>query len=677
MVGDAGAARKGRSRERDLYTDLGREAGRCRGDVGGLAEAAGAVPAPSAVPVATRAVTPADLRPYAAHVDGAELAAAAVRARRIGVGTDEVLVASGALGDADATRLLARDLGLPVAVPDASELPDDPAVAEAVLRTGTLVLGGEDGRPRFIMAARGRIAGRLRRALRRDAGLGARVALIAPGDLARCIAAACGPRLAAAATTRLACAEPLKSAATLRPGRIVARAAVGIGLPLALLLALAPGISLLAVQAALSLVFLAWIALRLAACLYVPPEEPVPALDARVLPVYSLLVPLYDEAASVPRLVAALGALDYPPEKLDIKLVVEADDHATRAAIAALALPPHMTEVAVAPVGPRTKPKALEAALPFARGSIVAVYDAEDLPEPDQLRRAVAAFHAGGPKVGCVQARLCIDNGGDSWISAQFAAEYAGQFDVLLPVLSALGLPIPLGGTSNHFRRPVLDQVGGWDPYNVTEDADLGIRLARAGWQTRVIASTTFEEAPVTRRAWIGQRTRWLKGWAQTLLVHGRRPRALARDLGAGGTLALLLLTAGPYVAALAHPLCVALFAADIWRGVAGLPCTTMVEVATSALTYATLVAGYGGAAATMMVGLRRRGVWPHWSTLALVPVYWLLLSVAAWRAVVELVRRPHHWQKTQHGLARRGTGGGLRSIASAPPPPRPAAAWN
>ncbi|MFG1202075.1 glycosyltransferase [Xanthobacter aminoxidans] len=665
MVGDAGAARKGRSHVShdagEDHRDLGRERVRAREG------ASVSAPLPSAV---AHALAAPELRPYLGHVDAQELRDAAARARDIGVGVDEVLVALGALDENAATHLLARDLGISVAAPSLPDLPDDPAMAEAVLRTGTLVLG--TGRPHFVMAARGRIVWRLRRALKRDAGLASRVELITPAVLARRIGSVCGPRFAAAATERLALSDPLKSASTLRPARIVGLGAAAIGLPLALLLALAPDMGLLAVQAALSLVFLAWIALRLAGCLYGPPEEPVPVLDARSMPVYSLLVPLYDEAASVPRLVDALSALDYPPEKLDIKLVVEADDHATRAAIAALELPPHMAEVVIAPVGPRTKPKALEAALPFARGSIVAIYDAEDLPEPDQLRRAVATFHAGGAKVGCVQARLCIDNGGDGWISAQFAAEYAGQFDVLLPALSALGLPIPLGGTSNHFRRRVLDQVGGWDPYNVTEDADLGIRLARAGWQTRVISSTTFEEAPVTRRAWVGQRTRWLKGWAQTLLVHGRRPRALMRDLGPGGTLALMLLTAGPYAAALVHPLCLALFIADIVRGVAGLPCTHMAEVVTSALTYTTLVAGYAGAAATMTVGLGRRGMRPGWRTIVGIPFYWLLLSVAAWRAVIELIRRPYHWQKTEHGAAHRGGGGGLRSSASAPPQPRP-----
>ena len=666
MVGDAGLAGKGRAFARDQARDSGRES----------AGEAAATPDQARFRSARPSPLPPDRAPYAATVSPAELELAAARARWTGVGVDEVLVASGRLDDAEATSLLAAHLGLDVADPDPALVPRDPAAAEAALRTGVMMMPSQGGRPHFVMAARGRVASRLRRALARDPGLKQRVRLIAPATLRRLVGTVCGPRIAAAAAARLALQDPLKSATSLKPARHIAALAVMLGAPLALLLLLAPGVGVLAVQAALSLLFLSWIAIRLAGCLYVPPEDPDPDIAERTLPLYSLLVPLYREAASVPGLIEALAALDYPPEKLDIKLVVEADDLETRAAIAARRLPPHMEEVAVADVGPRTKPKALSAALPFARGAFVAVYDAEDLPEPDQLRRALEAFRTGGPKVACVQARLCVDNGADSWIADQFAAEYAGQFDVLLPMLSALGLPIPLGGTSNHFRRRVLDAVGGWDPYNVTEDADLGIRLARAGWQTRVIASTTFEEAPVTVRAWLGQRTRWLKGWAQTLMVHGRRPRALVRDLGLGGTLALALLTAGPFAAALVHPLCLALLAADVWRGVLGLPRETLAEVLTSALTYTTLAAGYAGTAATLTIGLRRRGLKPGWRTIALIPVYWLLLSAAAWRAIVELVRRPYFWQKTEHGLGRR-RGAAVRSSAAAPPRPRPAAAWN
>lgn len=645
MVGDARSADKGWAGRRTEERNSPKSSA-----VHGLS----ATPAP-AVAARRRGAEPLpfELRPFVGHLPHDDLRTAARRARQLGVGADEVLVAQGVVDEAEATDLLATHLGLAVAAPEDAAPPPDAATAEAVLRTGVRIETPDGGRPRFTLAARGRDVRRLFRALRRDPGLAGRVRLAVPGAFRRAVLTAAGPMLAQAAVKRLPDRDPLKSAATLDPKRVLGRIALVVGLPLAGLVALAPEQGVLAVQALLSLVFLGWVSLRLASCTYDPPADLPPTLDDRQLPVYSLLVPLYREAASVPHLVTALGALDYPPEKLDIKLVVEADDAGTGAAIAALTLPPQMEEVPVPAVGPRTKPKALEVALAAARGSFVAIYDAEDLPEPDQLRRALEAFRTGGPKIACVQARLAIDNGDDSWIAASFAAEYAAQFDVLLPMLSALGLPILLGGTSNHFRRRVLDEVGGWDPFNVTEDADLGIRLARAGWQTRVISSTTYEEAPVTARAWVGQRTRWLKGWAQTLLVHLRQPGALMADLGVGPALALLLLAAGPFAAALVHPFCVALLLADLLRGVIGLPRGSMAEALTSALTFTTLFAGYAGTAAITYVGLRRRARVPGLKVVLGIPFYWLLLSAAAWRALIELLRRPHHWQKTEHGVAR------------------------
>ncbi|MEP9351446.1 glycosyltransferase [Xanthobacter sp. KR7-225] len=604
----------------------------------------------------------------------AVLAAAARRARRLGVGADEVLVASGAVTAQAAARLIAASLGLATADLDAMPMPQGP-LAKAALRTGVIMAPQPGGRTHFTWAVAGRQVRRLARALKADPSLAQRVRLAAPADLARRITQSSGDGLCAGAAFDLARAAPEVSAATLRPARLLAACGLACGVPAALALALAPDAAVLAFQAAFSLVFLSWITLRLAGCLYDSPADPEPDPDARGLPLYSILVPLYREAASVPRLIRALSTLDYPPEKLDIKLVVEADDAETRAAIAACRPPPWFAQVAVPAIGPRTKPKALNMALPFARGQFVAVFDAEDAPEPDQLRRALAAFRTGGAGIACVQARLAADNGAESWISGHFAAEYAAQFDVLLPMLSALGLPVLLGGTSNHFRRDVLERVGAWDPYNVTEDADLGVRLARAGWGTLVIASATHEEAPVRLSAWLGQRTRWLKGWAQTLLVHGRRPAALVRDLGLASTLALFLLTAGPYAAALLHPMFVAVLIRDLLQGAVGAPCDTPAQVAASALSYTTLIAGYGGAALCSAVGLARRGLPARASTLASIPAYWLLLSVAAWRALWELVRRPHFWCKTEHGLSRRRAR--LRSSASAPPPPLPEAAWH
>ena len=234
------------------------------------------------------------------------------------------------------------------------------------------------------------------------------------------------------------------------------------------------------------------------------------------LPQYAVLVPLFREAAVLPDLIEALSRLDYPTAKLDCILVLEASDLKTIAIARAMPLPPFMRIVVVPDCAPRTKPKALNYALQVARGELIAVYDAEDVPDPQQLRMAAQAFANGDPRIVCVQASLAIHNASETLITRQFALEYAALFEGLLPALARFRLPVPLGGTSNHFRRSFLEISGGWDPHNVTEDADLGIRIARSGGMIATIASVTWEEAPTRLKPWIGQRTRWLKGWMQT-----------------------------------------------------------------------------------------------------------------------------------------------------------------
>ena len=229
-------------------------------------------------------------------------------------------------------------------------------------------------------------------------------------------------------------------------------------------------------------------------------------------PVYSVIVALRGEARVVDQLLSAIERLNYPHEKLDVIIAVEAEDHATRAAITARKHRIPIMIVPVPAVGPATKPKALNVALPFARGTFTVIYDAEDRPERNQLRAALKAFQSGGGDLACVQARLCIDTK-TSWLARYFTAEYAGHFDAFLPKLAALGLPFPLGGSSNHFRTATLREVGGWDPHNVTEDADLGMRLARFGYRSGVVPSSTYEEAPADIDRWLGQRARWFKGW--------------------------------------------------------------------------------------------------------------------------------------------------------------------
>jgi cellulose synthase/poly-beta-1,6-N-acetylglucosamine synthase-like glycosyltransferase len=347
-------------------------------------------------------------------------------------------------------------------------------------------------------------------------------------------------------------------------------------------------------------------------------------------------------------LVEILRQLDYPPEKLDIKFIVEADEPDTRNALERLQLAAPF-EVIVAPqIGPRTKPKALNAALPLARGTFTVIFDAEDRPEPGQLRDALDIFFAHDDRLACVQASLTIDNTADNWLTGMFTAEYAGQFDVFLPALTKLGIPLPLGGSSNHFRTATLRRVGAWDPYNVTEDADLGVRLARFGYRSVAIATATYEEAPAQVGSWLRQRTRWFKGWMQTWLVHIREPRRLLRELGLGPFLAVQLIVGGNVLASLVHPLLIARVVAAFVFG-SSMRMSSLSEAAFGVI----ILGGYLASALLGAVGLRRRGLMAHLWVLLLLPVHWLLLALAAWRALYQLLVDPYRWDKTDHGLAR------------------------
>jgi glycosyltransferase XagB len=409
----------------------------------------------------------------------------------------------------------------------------------------------------------------------------------------------------------------------------------------------------MAVEIGLALCFLSWLALRLIGSCLTPPRVRPARRDDRELPVYTIIVALYREAAAVEDLVAALRALAYPPEKLDIKLVVEADDIETGLALLRLELGPPFEIITAPAAGPRTKPKALNAALALARGTFTAVYDAEDRPDPDQLRRALDVFLSRDDTLACVQASLTIDNTDDSWLARLFTAEYAAQFDLVLPGLAALELPLPLGGSSNHFRTAALRKVGAWDSYNVTEDADLGMRLARCGYRSTTVRSSTYEEAPLHCGPWLRQRTRWFKGWLQTWLVHMRSPRRLMADLGVAGFLSFQLVVGGSVLAALIHPLVLAGFLYAYLNDLSlfgrdGPLVTTLAWIYGGALA-----AGYLTSIFLGLRGLQRRGLMRVGWCLVAVPLHWLLLSAAAWRALYQMLRDPQRWEKTEHGLAR------------------------
>ncbi len=375
------------------------------------------------------------------------------------------------------------------------------------------------------------------------------------------------------------------------------------------------------------------------------------ALDARRLPTYTILVPLRDEAEVLMQLAQALDRLDYPHDRLDIKLLLEEDDRRTLAASRALKLPACFEIVVLPDAEPRTKPKACNYGLLHARGEYVVIYDAEDMPEPDQLKKAVAAFRMADPRVACVQAKLSYYNRLQNSLTRWFTAEYAMWFDLLLPGLQAARMPIPLGGTSNHLRVAALRQVGGWDPYNVTEDADLGIRLHKAGYRTLLINSDTYEEANAEFVNWVRQRSRWVKGYVQTWLVHMRHPGSLLRELGWRGFIGFQAMILGTPLTFLLNP--VLWLVTTAWFLTAAGAIEAMFPTWVYYVGMLTMLSGNFTFAYLNMIALARRGEWDLMESAATSPLYWMLMSLAAWKGMLQLLTRPSHWEKTVHGLWR------------------------
>jgi hypothetical protein len=594
---------------------------------------------------------PFELAALERSIDSALLEAAARRAEVLDIGGDEVVRAHGLLSPDRMTEAVAARLGLEVDRLDDDRPPDSERVLEA-MATGVMRRRTRDGRHWITVVPRGKAIGRLAAALRAAPRLMQSLRIASPEWLTAYVRRVGATELARSAALGLCSRRADLSAGTRAPFGLRTIACILVGAVIAAGVYF-PAATVLGVELFLASVFIAWTILRAAACLFRPREHSSPDAAERHLPVYTIVVPLYREARVVPKLVAALRQLDYPPEKLDIKLVTEADDPDTRYAVACLRLRAPFEEIVAPLTGPRTKPKALAAALPFARGTFLVVYDAEDEPESDQLRRALGAFRNAPPQLACVQARLAVDNVKDNWLTRLYAAEYSGLFDVLLPALARTRLPLPLGGTSNHFRTAVLRRIGGWDPFNVTEDADLGIRLARFGYRIDTVASTTYEEAPARFGPWLRQRTRWLKGWIQTYLVHMRAPLRLLRELGLAGFLVFQLLVGGTVLAALVHPFFLGIIAMDAASGAVFAPPETAAESLRKALALATLATGYLGSILLGGVGLARRRMFGIAGTLLATPLYWLLLSLAAWRALMQFLFSPYKWEKTEHGLAR------------------------
>ncbi|NPC98474.1 glycosyltransferase [Nocardioides sp. zg-DK7169] len=377
-------------------------------------------------------------------------------------------------------------------------------------------------------------------------------------------------------------------------------------------------------------------------------DAEIAALDERALPTYTILVPLYKEAGIVARLVRDINALDYPRTRLDVKLLCEEDDEETIARIRELALPPHFSMVVVPDSQPKTKPKACNYGLQLATGTYCVIFDAEDRPDPDQLKKALVAFDRVADNVVCVQAKLNHFNQDQNLLTAWFANEYSMHFELVLPAMGAAESPIPLGGTSNHFVTSTLVELGAWDPFNVTEDADLGIRLHRAGYRTAMIDSTTLEEANSHLPNWIRQRSRWNKGYFQTWLVHMRNPLRLLSETGLRGFMSFNL-TMGSAFVLLMNPIFWALttiyvltqagFIEQLFPGVVFYAASALLFVGNFVFVYLNVA------------GSLQRGEFSITRTALLSPLYWGLMSWAAWKGFIQLFTNPFYWEKTEHGL--------------------------
>lgn len=372
---------------------------------------------------------------------------------------------------------------------------------------------------------------------------------------------------------------------------------------------------------------------------------PAEAPEPKTWPRYTILAALHDEAAVIPQLIRRLAAIDYPAGRLEGFLVLEAHDRATIEAV--LATPrPDWLKLLIAPPGePRTKPRALNIALARSSGALLTVYDAEDDPDPMQLREAAARFAADADgRLACLQAPLRIRRRGKAaaspFLDRQFAVEYAALFEVTLPAMARMGLPFPLGGTSNHFRVEALKAVGGWDAFNVTEDADLGFRLWRHGWRLGVMRRPTHEPPPGALSQWLPQRTRWLKGFMQTWGVNTRKPWRL----GLRGGIALTMSIGVALAAAVAHGPSVA------WVTTALITAAdARVAPATPMLSMAVMVLGAASAWLSGLIGARRAGIAYSVGDMLSGPAYWSLLSLAFVHAAWRLATEPFAWDKTAH----------------------------
>lgn len=586
----------------------------------------------------------------------AEIEEALAEQQQTGSALGATLVHAGVVGELEMTEVIAEQLELPVAKlaeyePDAEALAIIPEPVARELRCVPLAV---DARAVYLVSD-GPLDEATRARLQSYTPLTLRLLLAPRNDIDELLR-----RIHASAYTAVATTELLRQSPEDCASRVITTAQrnwlIGLGVvilaslvafPITTLITLVTIASVFYTLASLYKVKLVNSALGNHTQIEITAEE-IAALDERTLPKYTILVPLYREAAVVPKLVTGVKQLNYPRTKLDVRLLCEEDDDETIDAIRELNLPPHFRLVTIPDSQPKTKPKACNFGLLQSEGEYVVIYDAEDQPDPDQLKRVVIAFRKAPDTVTCVQCKLNYFNQEQNTLTRWFAAEYGFWFDLLLPGLDAAGVPIPLGGTSNHFITERLVELAAWDPFNVTEDADLGIRLHKAGYETVIVDSTTLEEANSQVENWINQRSRWIKGYIQTWLVHMRHPIQLCRAVGFKSWVSFQLIIGGTFIFLL-NPIfwllttvflvTQASLIREVFPGVVFYMAAAQLFVGNFAFVYLNVA----GALERKRFSLVKYAL--------VTPVYWGLMSVAAWKGFIQLFTNPFYWEKTQHGL--------------------------
>lgn len=374
-------------------------------------------------------------------------------------------------------------------------------------------------------------------------------------------------------------------------------------------------------------------------------------IEEKNLPIFSILCPLYKEANMLPHFFSSIEKLDWPKNKLDVLLLLEEDDIETVRAARGMRLPKYVRILVVPDSQPKTKPKACNFGLNFVKGEYLVIYDAEDIPEPQQLKKAYLGFKRLPKNVACLQGKLNYYNSTQNLLTRFFTAEYSLWFDVILPGLQSVNTVIPLGGTSNIFKTKILKELKGWDPFNVTEDCDLGVRLFKEGYKTSIIDSTTLEEANSDYKNWLRQRSRWIKGYLQTFFVHNReiwqfikthKTQAFIFELIIGLRISFMLINPFLWVLTASY----FLFFAYVGPTIESLFPPVIFYMAVLSLIFGNFVYLYN-----YMIGCAKKEHWHLLKYVFLMPVYWFMASISAYIAFYQLLVKPHYWEKTIHGL--------------------------